>query len=185
MSEEYDEATVRDREQNEAIEIAAQLNRRFASDMMFYAVGGMLHVGRRKARWILRALKSRDLRNIELSARSVEQATEIRKLRAEAEEYHQLITRQGDLLTGVAKGLRGDPPPNTWWDHSDLPERAAETRRHLGEAQDEFDDEHTYTHELGDAISRVRGLAEASKDLGWVPTTAIIAALELPGPLVP
>lgn len=52
---------------------------------------------------------------------------ERRAHRAEREigEYHQLIVMQGDLLTGVANALRGDPPPLTMWDHSDLPARAA------------------------------------------------------------
>lgn len=52
----------------------------------------------------------------------------VETLHNEAEEYHQLITRQGDLLTGVANALRGDPPPLTMWDHSDLPARAARLR---------------------------------------------------------
>lgn len=57
------------------------------------------------------------------------------RLREEAEEYRQLITRQGDLLTGVANGLRGDPPANVRWDHSDLPVRAAAMAAELRAAQ--------------------------------------------------
>lgn len=46
-------------------------------------------------------------------------------IEAALEEYHALLTRQGDLLTGVANALQGDPPPLTTWSHHDLPERAA------------------------------------------------------------
>lgn len=42
-------------------------------------------------------------------------------------EGHPLITRQGDLLTGVANALRGQPPELTSWSHHDLPELAVKT----------------------------------------------------------
>lgn len=62
----------------------------------------------------------------------------INELTTEAEEYHQLTTRQGDLLTGVANALRGDPPPLTWWDHSDLPTRAAAMKASRDDAVTSF-----------------------------------------------
>jgi len=48
------------------------------------------------------------------------------RVRAEDEtaEYSALLTRQGDLLTGVANALNGPPPDLTTWSHHDLPEKA-------------------------------------------------------------
>jgi hypothetical protein len=42
-------------------------------------------------------------------------------LRAEIEEGDALRERMADLLTGTANALKGDPPPLTWHDWSDLP----------------------------------------------------------------
>lgn len=49
----------------------------------------------------------------------------------ENDEYDQLLTRLRELLTGVANGLRGEPPELVLWDWSDLPERAREMREAL------------------------------------------------------
>lgn len=48
----------------------------------------------------------------------------IDRLREETGEYDRILTRQSELLTGVANALKGDPPTLTIWDHSDLPEVA-------------------------------------------------------------
>lgn len=42
------------------------------------------------------------------------------------EKSHPLITRQGDILSGVARALNGPPPPLTSWSHHDLAEKAEE-----------------------------------------------------------
>lgn len=48
----------------------------------------------------------------------------------QAEEWadgqsYPLITRQAEILTGVANALNGQPPPLTSWSHHDLAEKAA------------------------------------------------------------
>lgn len=48
----------------------------------------------------------------------------IAQLEQDVEEYDGILGRQGDLLTGVANALRGQPPELTTWSHHDLPERA-------------------------------------------------------------
>lgn len=45
-------------------------------------------------------------------------------LEDEVHDYDRLISNQGQLLTGVVNGLRGDPPELTWWSHHDAPELA-------------------------------------------------------------
>lgn len=49
-------------------------------------------------------------------------------LRQETDEYDQLITRQGELLTGVANALKGEPAPLSMHDWSDLPAVARTTK---------------------------------------------------------
>lgn len=49
------------------------------------------------------------------------------RLQESENEYDQLITRQGALLTGVANVLKGEPGPLTLHDWSDLPTAAAAT----------------------------------------------------------
>jgi len=44
----------------------------------------------------------------------------------EIEEAHQLRERLVELLTGVAAGLKGEPPPDTLHDWSGLPRLAAQ-----------------------------------------------------------
>lgn len=46
--------------------------------------------------------------------------------REQAEEYDQLLGRLGELLTGVANALKGDPPDLVMHDWSDLPRVAQE-----------------------------------------------------------
>lgn len=53
-----------------------------------------------------------------------------------AEEYHQLVTRLGNLLTGVANALKGDPDELAWHDWSDLPAVATAVMTDLGEARE-------------------------------------------------
>jgi len=45
---------------------------------------------------------------------------------AQIEEAHQLCERLAELLTGVAAGLKGEPPPDTLHDWSGLPRLAAQ-----------------------------------------------------------
>lgn len=52
-------------------------------------------------------------------------------LRAELAESEALRERLAALLTGVAAGLKGDPPPLTMHDWSDLPALAAAMREKL------------------------------------------------------
>jgi hypothetical protein len=47
-----------------------------------------------------------------------------RELREENNELHDLNYRLGRLLTGVARGLKGEPEPNTAHSWHDLPELA-------------------------------------------------------------
>lgn len=51
------------------------------------------------------------------------------------EDADATIVRLGELLDGVARALRGDPPPLTSWSYHDLPERAAEMRRRAERVQ--------------------------------------------------
>lgn len=46
---------------------------------------------------------------------------------AEIEEGDALRERMAELLTGTANALKGDPPPLTWHDWSDLPAVAKRT----------------------------------------------------------
>lgn len=48
----------------------------------------------------------------------------IQVMETDAAEYDPILTRQGDLLTGVANALNGPPPELTTWSHHDLPEKA-------------------------------------------------------------
>lgn len=41
------------------------------------------------------------------------------------QDYHELISRQGKLLTDTANVLRGESPPLGAWSHHDIPEIAA------------------------------------------------------------
>lgn len=56
------------------------------------------------------------------------------------EEYHQLVQRQGELLTGVANALKGAPPELTWWDHSDLPAVAISRMAALSQVREVMED---------------------------------------------
>lgn len=47
------------------------------------------------------------------------------KLSDEADEWTGLIIRQGQILTGVANAVNGDPGPLRSWSHHDLAEKAA------------------------------------------------------------
>ncbi|MCF3939933.1 hypothetical protein [Gordonia tangerina] len=38
--------------------------------------------------------------------------------------YHELINRQGSLLTNAVNAMKGDPPPLTTWSHHDVAELA-------------------------------------------------------------
>lgn len=53
---------------------------------------------------------------------------EVKRLREDARENHQLRARMEELLIGVANGLKGDPAPLKRHDWSDLPALAAEMR---------------------------------------------------------
>jgi hypothetical protein len=48
------------------------------------------------------------------------------RLRADVEEYDQLLTRLRDLLTGTANALKGEPGPLVLHDWSDLPKVATD-----------------------------------------------------------
>jgi hypothetical protein len=50
---------------------------------------------------------------------------EVERLHEEVEESDAVRTRMADLLTRTANALKGDPPPLTQHDWSDLPEVAA------------------------------------------------------------
>lgn len=56
---------------------------------------------------------------------------EIRELRKDLDEYHRILMRAGQLLRQTARGLKGRPPPLTFWGHHDLPEIAARYRKAL------------------------------------------------------
>lgn len=45
---------------------------------------------------------------------------------------HDLIERQGRLLSGVVIAIRGAPPEDTSWSHHDAPELARQAMTHLG-----------------------------------------------------
>jgi len=57
--------------------------------------------------------------------------SEVERLRADNEELHRLRERLAELLTGVANGLKGEPPELVMHDWSDLPELAAKTATDL------------------------------------------------------
>ena len=61
----------------------------------------------------------------------------VRELEAEAEINHRLISRQSDLLTGVANALRGEPDELSTHSHHDLPERARAVVGELAELREE------------------------------------------------
>ncbi|MGW9541957.1 hypothetical protein ACWHA6_36340 [Streptomyces anthocyanicus] len=60
----------------------------------------------------------------------------VQQAEADVAEYAPILDRQGELLTGAANALRGDPPPLTTWSHHDLPELAAEARGKLDKVRD-------------------------------------------------
>lgn len=55
------------------------------------------------------------------SLRVAVRAEAMNEHRAELDEVYALQERMGDLLTGVANALKGDPGPMTMHDWSDLP----------------------------------------------------------------
>lgn len=57
----------------------------------------------------------------------------------EIEGYHQLVGRQGDLLTGVVKAIRGEPPKLTWWSHHDAPVLAQKAMARVAELEKAID----------------------------------------------
>jgi hypothetical protein len=69
--------------------------------------------------------------------------------REEIEEYSSLLTRQGDLLTGVANALKGPPPELTSWSHHDLPELAAAAAHRIVRIWQERRDEVSYACACG------------------------------------
>ena len=52
----------------------------------------------------------------------------VRERDEEIAEYDAILTREGDLLTGVANALHGPPPPLVSWSHHDLPAAVAALR---------------------------------------------------------
>lgn len=60
---------------------------------------------------------------------------EVELLAEESEDDAALRSRLAALLTGVANGLKGPPPPLTQWDWSDLPERAEVMRDRIAELE--------------------------------------------------
>lgn len=60
-------------------------------------------------------------------------------LQREIDDDYELITRQGDLLTGVANALKGPPGPLMMHDHADLPKVAEQVMEQLKEATHDGD----------------------------------------------
>lgn len=70
-------------------------------------------------------LRERTEHAAKYGANLVVPAREIKQLLDEGDEYDQLLTRTGEILTGVANALNGPPPALTTWSHHDLAEKAA------------------------------------------------------------
>lgn len=60
---------------------------------------------------------------------------QVEHLAEESEGDDALRTRLAALLTGVANGLKGPPPPLTQWDWSDLPAKAEAARLRIAELE--------------------------------------------------
>lgn len=101
---------------------------------------------------------------------------------AEAYEgYPELTRRLSELLRGVADALNGPPPPLTWWDWSDLPEKATAARQVITEAGLE-----TYTPNGSEIVAgqliRQQQAIRAGEERAARAEAKLTAGRTLPGP---
>jgi hypothetical protein len=86
----------------------------------------------------------------------------VAELQAELDECDALRTRLSELLTGVAAGLKGPPPPLTLHDWSDLPVKAMHTATERDHYQQVVID---MGEKMTAAVNALRG--KPPKDVDW------------------
>lgn len=87
---------------------------------------------------------------------------------AETDGYDRILSRQSDLLTGVANALNGPPPELTTWSHHDLPQKAAQLvddRKRLCRERDEARAERNevYRETIADARASTAAMQQATR----------------------